>query len=157
MRTLTSWMLAGALAASLTWNWTQQRASAAAGVAADVTTDSDTESTCTSSTSCSLGGEELGLAPEVRAALDALCARSCGESDRLERRANELQDQLLASLSAPTVDEAATTRLVAEVAELRRQSLASCVAGILGVREVLSPEQVKTLLARCEHGAASCR
>jgi heavy-metal resistance protein len=155
MRTLTSWLLAGALAASLTWNWTLQRTSGAAGVAPEV--DAAADATCTSSASCSLGGEELGLDPDVRAALDALCARTCAESDRLERRANELQDQLLASLSAPTVDEAATAKLVAEVAELRRQSLASCVAGILGVRQVLSPEQVKTLLARCEHGAASCR
>ena len=86
-----------------------------------------------------------------------MCASSCGESDRLERRANELQAKLLASLATAEVDEAATTRLVDEVSELRRRSLASCVAGILGVREVLSPAQVKALLASCEHAAVNER
>ncbi len=99
----------------------------------------------------------MGLEPELKEKLAELCASSCGESDRLERSANELQRELLAGLSADQVDEAATSKLVDEVSELRRRSLASCVTGILGVRKVLSGEQVKALLARCEHGAASCR
>lgn len=144
MKILTTWLLGGALAASLTWNWRLARASAAPAA-------------CAESTSCALGTDELGLEPELRTRLAELCATSCGESDRLEREANALQARLLASLSAETLDEAACARLVDEVSALRRRSLASCVEGILGVREVLTPAQVQALLARCAPGAASCR
>lgn len=144
MKTLTTWLLGGALAASLTWNWTLLRAS-------------QPTAACASEASCALEATELGLAPELAQEIEALCARSCGESDRLERRANELQAELLAGLSLEQVDAAATARLVDEVGALRQRSLESCVQGILDVRKVLTPEQVRALLARCEHGAASCR
>ncbi len=147
MKTLTTWLLGGALAASLTWNWNLRRDAAAAAAFGSA-------ATCGSTTACTLSAEELGIAPELATELGALCARSCGESDRLEQRANELQAELLAGLSAESVDEAATTKLVAEVAELRRRSLAACVQGILGVRAVLAPAQVRALLERCEPGAA---
>jgi hypothetical protein len=146
MRTLSTWMLGGALAASLTWNATLFRRGPPS--------PSETRG---SAESCALAAGELGLDAERARRLGELCARSCGESDRLERRADELQRALLAGLSAPEVDAAATTRLVDEVSELRRRSLASCVEGILGVRELLSAEEVRAFLARCEHGGATCR
>lgn len=152
MRSLTTWLLGGALAASLTWNWKLARGQDSGASCAPGASCAGAAS-CTPGARCDLSAAGAGLDPELRGRLEELCATSCGESDRLERRANELQGQLLASLSAADVDEAATARLVDEVSELRRRSLASCVAGILGVREVLSPEQVKALLARCEHGA----
>ncbi len=146
MKTITSWLLGGALAASLTWNWTLVR-------------DTPTREDC-SAEGCELGLEFIGgtsfvLEPEQKAALDEMCARSCGASDRFERRADELQRELLASLSAETIDRAAAEKLVDEVGELRRRSLASCVEGILGVRAVLSGDQVRALLERCEQ--TNCR
>lgn len=144
MKTLTPWLLGGALAASLTWNWRLARQSVAPAA-------------CVGSASCALGTADMGLEPGLRTRLEELCATSCGESDRLERQANELQARLLASLAAESVDEDACARLVDEVSALQRRSLASCVEGILGVRKVLTPAQVQALLARCEHGAGSCR
>jgi preprotein translocase subunit SecD len=143
MKTLSNWLLGGALAASLTWNWTNLRDTGAAPASKDCAEE------------CELGLEFLGgtrttLSLEKAAALDDVCQRSCRESDRLERRADELQRELLASLSAETVDLPATEKLVAEIAELRRRSLASCVEGILGVRSVLSSAEVRALLACCE-------
>ena len=149
MKMLSSWLLGGALAASLTWNWTHLRGADAAPNGMDCATQE-----------CELGLEFLGdsrttLSAEKKAALDDLCRRSCAESDRLERRADELQRKLLASLSAETVDRAATEELVAEIGELRRRSLASCVEGILGVRSVLSGDEVRALLECCEK--SSCK
>jgi hypothetical protein len=151
MKTITSWLphwlLGGALAASLTWNWKLlERGGESAPACAS-------EEAC-GTASCTLELDSLPLDPEQKAALDEMCARSCGESDRLERRADELQRELLASLSAESVDRAAAEKLVGEVGELRRRSLASCVEGILGVREVLGADEVRALLERCEH--ANC-
>lgn len=144
MKSITTWLLGGALAASLTWNWKllERDAPAPGG------------ETC-SPVSCALALEEIPLDPDEKATLDRMCARACGESDRLERRADELLRALLASLSAETVDRGAAEKLVDEVSELRRQSLAACVQGTLGVREVLSGEQVRAMLERCER--TGCR
>jgi hypothetical protein len=147
MRSISTWLLGGALAASLSWNWRLARDEGPA------TAD------CAASESCTLDLACAELAPEQEARLAAICARSCGESDQLERRADELQAELLGGLSATEIDRTATAKLIGEVAELRRQSLAACVEGILGVREVLSPAEVRALLERCEHapGSASCK
>jgi Spy/CpxP family protein refolding chaperone len=139
-KTILAWLLAGALAASLSWNWRQLEARTSAGV--DCATGS-----------CSIEG--LELAPEQRAALEELCARSCRESDRLEREADELQRELLAGLAKPEVDAEASRHLADEVSELRRRSLRSCIEGILEVREVLTPEQIAAMLGNCEQ--ASCK
>ena len=94
---------------------------------------------------------DLPLDAKQKAALAELCRSSCGESDRLERRADELQRELLASLAADTVDAAAAGKLVDEVGDLRRRSLSSCVQGVLGIRSLLTGDQVRALLERCEH------
>jgi Spy/CpxP family protein refolding chaperone len=147
MKTLTNWLLGGALAASLTWNW--KLYDRGDGPPAPAGRES-----C-EPTSCALELDRAPLDPAQKAALDEVCSRSCGESDRLERRADELQHELLASLAAETIDRAAATKLADEVSELRRRSLASCVEGILGVRSVLSGDQVRAMLERCEQ--KNCR
>jgi hypothetical protein len=149
MRSISTWLLGGALTASLTWNWTLQRAGAAPAARAE----------CGTTESCALDLSCAALAPEEEQRLAAICARSCAASDELERRADLLQAELLGSLSGEEIDRAATTRLVGEVTELRRQSLEKCVEGILGVREVLSAEDVRALLERCTHapGSSSCK
>lgn len=157
MKTMTSWCLTGALAASLTWNWTQHRGTPTGAASAAPASAATAASACAQPSSCGLGDDEFALDPAVQTALTELCQTSCGESDLLERRADEFEAELLASLSAPTLDPAATARLVDEVGELRKRSLAACVEGILGVRKVLSPDQVRSLLARCEADPASCR
>lgn len=162
MKTITSWLLGGALAASLTWNWKQHERGD--GAPSPASTESCGPASCALDPGAaplegfSLDGasyDAVSLDPAQRAALDEMCARSCGESDRLERRAEELQRELLASLSAESVDRAAAEKLVNEVSDLRRRSLASCVEGILGVRSVLSGDKVRALLQRCEQ--ANCR
>jgi Heavy-metal resistance len=151
MKSITTWLLGGALLASLSWNWKLAEAGTAPTAAPAAVCG--TEASCTLDLACA------ELAPGQEERLAAVCARSCAESDALERRADALQGELIAGLSAEEIDRAATTRLIAEVAELRRQSLAACVEGILGVREVLSAGEVRALLERCGHapGATSCK
>jgi len=145
MKFLWSWILGGALIASLTWNWTlYQRAQAALPAAT-----AEMDAAC-----CSVDPAGVGLDENQQKTLGALCATSCGESDRLERQADELQRALIASLSRETVDPAATEKLVGEVSELRRRSLAACVQGILGVRALLAPAQMKELIQTCDPGGA---
>ncbi len=145
-KTLTTWLLGGALAASLTWNWKH------AGLASESRPE-DTHSTCCSS----VDSATLGLEPDQEARLASLCQRSCGESERLERRAGELQRELLARLASPDLERDSVRGLVAEIAELRRQALQACVEGILDVRSLLSPRQARELLQACARGAGSCR
>jgi len=148
MKFLWSWILAGALLASLTWNWTLYHRARAAAAAATTARDA----TC-----CGVDPAGFGLDAEQQKTLGALCASSCGESDRLERQADELQRALIASLSRETVDPAATEKLVGEVSELRRRSLAACVQGILGVRALLAPAQMHELIQTCDPGPAGSR
>jgi hypothetical protein len=147
MRTLSTWLLGGALAASLSWNVTFLRRAHAETPAAPVAGE------C-ASTGCAL--PPLGLEPAQAAALEALCARTCGESERLERRADELEASLIRSL-AGTPDEAETARIVSAIGDLRERSLLACIEGIAGIRALLAPAEVEALLARCELGTGGCR
>jgi Spy/CpxP family protein refolding chaperone len=144
MRTIVEWLLGGALAASLAWNW--KLASKAAEPSPE----------CAESCA-SVDPSELGLTEEQRAALGELCDRSCAESSRLEQRANELQDALLAKLAEGEADPAATDALVSSLVDLRRRSLEACVSGIRDVRGLLTPEQASALVSRCRSGAGTCR
>ena len=148
MKTMSSWLLDGALAASLTWNFKLVERDAAHSSCAE-------GAQCAEAGKCTLEPGGMELDAEQQRALDELCARSCGESDRLERRADELRGELLASLSADAIDRAEVDRLVQEIGELRRRSLASCVDGILGVRELLGAERARELLESC--GDSCCR
>lgn len=144
MRPAWNWMLGGALAASLAWNWKLYQRTP--------------ESQGTGATDCaSFDAGVLGLDAVQRTNLGALCERSCGESDRLERRAAELQRSLFAKLSGPRVDDAQVRALTQEIADARRRSLESCVAGILQVRTLLTPEQVSALLSQCSQGPCTQR
>jgi hypothetical protein len=145
---LPTWLLGGALVASLSWNWRQHARQALVP-----------NPPCSTSQECctSFNTAAIGLEEKQSAELAELCRRSCGESDRLEVMANELQQELLARLAQPEVDRSELRRLVTEVSALRERSLAACVEGILAVREVLTPEQVSTLLESCQGGSNGCR
>jgi len=132
---LVAWALGGALAASLSWNWTQYR-------------EAETHLECALPSSvCGLVAPDLD--PECQSSLSAVCASSCTEADRLGAEADALQERLLASLAAPEVDPQAAEALAERIGDLRRRSLEACVRGILEVRRVLSPDEVQALLSCC--------
>jgi Heavy-metal resistance len=136
MKPLVSWMLGGALLASLSWNW-QLRCEHASSCSP------------TAESACQLDSACLGLDPALREKLSSMCAETCGAADELDRRADELQASLLRALAEPSVDRTATAKLIGEVAELRKRALEECVEGVLGVREVLGADEVRALVERC--------
>jgi Spy/CpxP family protein refolding chaperone len=139
IRSLTPWLLGGALCASLTWNWRLTRA----------------ENTSEPEGCSALDLAPLELASEQEQALDALCERSCHDADRLAQRADERERELLRALAAGEFERAELEPRVLEITELRRESLSACVEGLLAVRAVLTPAQVESLLQQCEGG--ECR
>lgn len=166
MSSLSNWLLAGALAASLAWNgygaWrgnggdpaacaVERTACASASEGGDAARD---EASLACATSCSPAAL-AGLDPAQRAALERLATTSCAGSERLEREADALQRRLVARLAAEELDADAARAIVGEVAELRRRALAACVDAILELRRVLTRSQVEALLARCAEG--TCR
>lgn len=151
MKSLVTWLLGGALAASLTWNRALLERAEAAGVATCA------PSACTEPGAGCGDPAALELVPEQRRELAALCERSCRASDRLDAEADALQRELLARLGESEIDAAAARELVGRVADLRRRALESCVEGVLSVREVLTPEQVGALLGSCTSSGSSCR
>ena len=141
-RSLSTWLLGGALCASLGWNWRLARPAAPAGPAQE----------CCAVPDSAL----LALAPAQERALDSLCESSCRDADRLAAEADTRERELLRAIAAGELDPDAATPRIGAIAELRRDSLAACVEGIFAVRAVLTPEQVTRLLTSCESGT-ECR
>jgi hypothetical protein len=141
---LSTWLLAGGLAASLAWNvrgaWCP--ASAAAGGCTET------------AVSCSIDLAELGLSAEQRRSLERSGAAACAESERLVARASELQAELCERLAAAEVDVEAVRGLAREIGDLRRRSLETCIDSVLEVRALLGSEQVERLFASC---STSCK
>ncbi|MBL8862921.1 MAG: Spy/CpxP family protein refolding chaperone [Planctomycetes bacterium] len=138
---LTTWLLGGALAASLFWN--------VRGALAP----SQPPATC-APTACTPSGCEdalagLDLTDSQRAALAEWSATSCRASARVDAEAAAKADELFAALAAPELDPSRARRLAAETSELRAQALAACVESLLVVRRHLTPAQVEALLASC--------
>lgn len=139
-QTLTTWLLAGALAASLVWNFRPARGEAAI----------EGCGTClTGAGNCSAAIDALDLSPEQRSQLSWCSATTCKQSSQSESRANELAAQLFDMLGQPEVDAARVRELAQEVGQLRGRALSECVDSMLEVRRVLRPEQVSELLSRC--------
>lgn len=127
----TSWMLAGALAASLAWNFRHSDAPAAPA-------------------SCTMSDfSDLGLSDEQRRELERWFTTSCDDSCRAEAAATAKLDELRAALRDPGLDPDELRSMAAEVSRLRTAALAACVESIVGVRRVLSHEQLELLLDRC--------
>lgn len=135
---VTSWLLAGALAASLVWNIRQAREPAP-----------EPASNACERGGCSLAASDLDLSPAQRNALERLEAQSCGRSSALERTASERAGKLFAELRKSQVDEARVRALASEVGELRGRALAECVETLFAVRKLLSAEQLDDLFERC--------
>jgi uncharacterized membrane protein len=145
MKTLVStWLLAGGLAASLAWNVRAAWCPAPAAPGGCVET----------AASCSIDLADLGLSDEQRRSLERSGAAACAESERLVVRASELQAELCGHLAAPDVDVEAVRGLAREIGDLRRRSLEACIDSVLEVRALLGAEQVERLFASC---SVSCK
>lgn len=142
-RSIATWLLAGSLAASLSWNWKLSRPAPEPGCG----------STCT------LDLKALDLDPAQEAELMKICCSACAESDRLEGQANALEAKLRTSLATQDLDEEATRALAAEISTLRQRSLDVCVEGMLELRRLLTSTQIEQLLAQCPPrlGGDSCK
>jgi len=137
----TSWLLAGALAASLAWNLLGAIAPAPA---------------CSTSCGGALDVASLGLTAEQTRELEKWRATACDQSCRADSQASAKLDELHAALRDRTVSPAKLDELAAEVSRLRADSLTACVDSIVAVRRVLTPEQLGLLLDRCcSEGACS--
>ena len=132
------WLLAGALAASLSWNaraaWQAEAPATEAG--------------------CDLAEADLALTPEQRQQLSQCCTTSCADAEQLMQDANERYDELCARLSAPELDEEGVRALGREISDLRARSLDACIDSVLEMRERLGPDPVAGMIAACR---AHCR
>ena len=130
----TSFVLGGALLASLQWNL---RAAC------------ETPRAEAPAAECAIDPAALGLSAEQTRRLEELCRTRCAESDELEARAEEQLRALRAALTADPLDVPALRALVADVSDLRERALSACVDSVLCVREVLEPAQLETVLESC--------
>jgi Spy/CpxP family protein refolding chaperone len=137
---LSTWLLAGALAASLAWNLRPARCAATPDTCANCTVNSG---------DCSTAIAALDLRPEQRLELARCGTDACRQSAQSDARANELARELFALLGQREVDPAAARTLADEVGRLRTKSLRDCVDSILEVRRILTPAQVGELLNNC--------
>ena len=137
---LLTWLLAGALAASLAWNLRPARGATAPDACANCTV---------SSGDCSAAIAALDLQPEQRLELAQCGTDACRQSAQSDARANELARELFTLLEQREVDPAAARALADEVGRLRTKSLRDCVDSILAVRRILTPGQVGQLLNTC--------
>ena len=137
---ITTYLLGGALAASLAWNF--RSTWSAPG-------PSDCTSCVTGSGDCSAAIAGLDLSAEQRAALASWNATACSASVAGESRAKELGRELYAALAATELDGAKARELADEIGRLRARGLRDCVDSVIEVRRVLSPEQVAQLLGSC--------
>ncbi len=133
---LISWLLAGALAASLAWNFRPKHSDGPTG----------TCGMCTASTAgCVAALDTLDLTPEQRRALDAWSRTACGGSSSADRASCELFD----SLSVKEFDPERVRALAAEAGKQRAEALRACAESVIEVRRVLTPEQAEKLIGAC--------
>lgn len=138
---LLTWLLGGALAASLAWHLRPAQAiePTALDCGGCVATTGD----------CTAAIDGLDLSAEQQRALANWNATACGASAQHDARARELSRELYAELAAPTLDAKRARELSAAIGELRAESLRACVDSVIEVRRVLTPAQVGELLGNC--------
>ena len=143
MTNLITWCLAGALAASLAWNFRDLARAEKAPASVSCT-----------QTGCKDALAGLELTPEQRQALTKSDSSACRQSQTLDEQAMQRSDELFGLLSRPELDQAKVYALADEVSSLRARSLRNCVDSILEVRRHLKPDQVEKLLENCGHASA---
>jgi len=138
----TTWMLAGALLASLQWNLRAPASQVEPG-------STDAVLTSSSDLRCELDPASLGLSSEQADELDRLCRTECRRADDFEGRAGARLRELKQLLGQAPQDEAELRDLVREISSLREKALMACVDSVLLVREVLDDRQLTQLLETC--------
>jgi len=142
---IVSWLMGGALIASLGWNALQCRRDRAPA-------NTDERASCAAA-AARLG--DLGLAGAQREALHASLTRCDTESARLDTQARALAAKLQALLVAPAADADAIRAAAKELGAVRAEAVVHCVESSLELRPLLQPDQLKRLLdACCEEGCA---
>jgi hypothetical protein len=137
---MTTWMLGGALVASLAWNavhWSGARNAPSAPTAASA------------GCAMSLDVGRLALDDTQRDALRRWSAELCGPACELDAAAEASWQTWIATLRDPKADPQQLRRLAAEVSRARARSLEACVDSILAVRGVLEPAQLASLMECC--------
>ena len=135
---LWNWILAGALAGSMTLlarGWTRAPGEPAA-------------SGC-GPQGCSLDLAGLELTAEQREQLSVLCPPEACAADLVSEEARVSCAALFGALADPAADAADLRERARALGELRTRELERCVETILEVRKVLTDEQLQALLERC--------
>jgi hypothetical protein len=125
----TTWLLAGALAASLTWQLWPARAPASCCDPLD------------------LGF--LELSEEQRRDLAAWKQDAADRSCTADSEAQTELAELVRAMRDPATPPEELRELAREVGDARARSLEACVESIVQVRRVLTEEQLGALLERC--------
>lgn len=132
---MSAWLLAGALVGAIITHWRPSEQPVAC------------VQEC--STSCELDIRALGLSSEQVSAVTSACSASGRRLAAISVEAGAVRGRLDAALDAAQIDEQLVLRLGRELAALREQRLAASLECVLGVRRVLTAEQVRELCARC--------
>lgn len=138
---LLTWLLGGALAASLMWN--------VRGALVPDEPPATCEPVACTPEGCVDALAQLDLTDDQRAALAQWSSTSCGEGARLDGLATAKSEELFAALASRELDPERARDLASETSALRARSLAACVESLLVVRRHLKPEQVERLLDTC--------
>jgi uncharacterized membrane protein len=138
--TWTTWLLAGALAASLQWNLSRGPAGGTAEGCSE---------TGAAASACTIDAEALGLDAAQARALEQLCRDDCARASELEAAARAARSSLRAALADPGLSPEVLRGRADAVAEAERRALHAMVDAVAEVRAVLDPEQVSLLLSTC--------
>jgi hypothetical protein len=133
-----TWLLAGALAASVAWNVKDCLESDAPPVPAQAA-------------GCAGAPDLRGLelSDSQAQAVEAWCRGSCATSCGTEQEAEAKLEALHAALRDPAATPESLRALAAEVSRARERSLSACVDAILEVRSMLTPGQLGDLMGCC--------
>ncbi len=134
-----TWLLGGALLASMGWNAAVLRRPPASAPACGT-------SSCAAA-AAKLG--DLGLSDAQRQELTALLRECDEQSARGEARAAELSRELRALLRDANAGEASIRARAQELAALRAGAIERCIDSSLKLRRLLEPAQVGRLLDVC--------
>ncbi len=139
----TPWLLGGALIASLQWNLRSVQP------AQPVDGPSACALRAESAPAFDFDAEQLALTDAQKSQLETRCGMACSDAAAIERSIEAQMHALRTALSAPEIDREHVDALVADITSQRRAFLEMCVESVVAVREVLSAEQVSTLLEEC--------
>ena len=152
MTSITSWLLGGALVASLGWNAMTFRRPAPRAEG------------CGGSGGCIAAVEQLersgglDLKADQRAALVTLLQECDAQGARSDAQAASVAREVQAMLRDPAADPAAIALRAKELGAIRAEAIEHCIESALALRKLLTPDQTGRLLDACcgESCGAAC-